>query len=653
MLAALLIHTILAAAPTSESGKCILRPTYGTPLLLGDVVEQSIAFTAAGKCEELRKSAAGNTSTLILVHSSESQHRALANISLTQRPKDISSPWPILISINSEIPAPEAGTNLSSTWNLYASESAQTGGAPPLAQLFITSSSVTAASVTDVVYTGPDEEVLNAVWSSRVNTEHIAYFASNSFSGTLYNRATLSIPSLGLVDNWTIKAPDIDILESPEKVCRNCSLPTIRQILFRPLSPSRNPLTITAETTRPHPNAGSQTEKFKIRLKIADSAQASSLPLGIADVAYLSCQKNVRWTVWDVIHHNKIAAVSNQSIKNNQCKLVVSQEEIDAAIARDHGIPYSRGTCSVRYSAHSAEQAFDRKETQKSANDDAIDAKCKTIGALKGEQVTILVNEKDDRKRLDQLKALYGRQRAVLSVTRGSSTTPTTSRPFFFEAALQGRLEIALDFGDDSPSSDAPYVVEVAVVPTSHPDGGHAELDRQPSQTYRAKLRPKGPFGITHFGRSLGSKSFRVFATVPMSFTAIRFPAAGLDLQASSDSSIAQLTTLTTGLLLSGEPWDYTRGTNMFAIPFRVQAGLLVSNWYKGVFHPSTFLGGSITLPLWKGADQLDTDLALGIGWEVDLRRGYESFGPRNHLLVTLGLNIFSLFSPESAPKSK
>lgn len=104
--------------------------------------------------------------------------------------------------------------------------------------------------------------------------------------------------------------------------------------------------------------------------------------------------------------------------------------------------------------------------------------------------------------------------------------------------------------------------------------------------------------------------------------------------QNNCDSTIAQLATLTTGLLLTLEPWDYTRATSSTSLPLRFQTGILLTNWYKGSFSPSIYIGGAITLPLFRGTSQLDTDLALGMGWEIDLRGGYPHFGQRNHLLI-------------------
>ncbi len=172
-----------------------------------------------------------------------------------------------------------------------------------------------------------------------------------------------------------------------------------------------------------------------------------------------------------------------------------------------------------------------------------------------------------------------------------------------------------------------------------------------PEYRFSITLRPKGPFGLTHAKSSRGSRSARIFLTVPLSFWAMRAPAAGLDLNTSKAPRAVQLTSLTTGLLLSFEPWDYVQGKNMYGVPFRGQIGALFSNWYKGQFQPSLYAGIAITLPVFRGVSQLDTDVALGFGWEVDLRRGYDTFGQRNHFLVTLGMNIFSLLGPQSSPR--
>lgn len=224
-------------------------------------------------------------------------------------------------------------------------------------------------------------------------------------------------------------------------------------------------------------------------------------------------------------------------------------------------------------------------------------------------------------------------------------------RTFIFSSTLDKRREIAIDFGGETPSPDRPIHVELYVQPVTAGAELPADLVQLPERRFTATLRPKGPFGITHVPNSLGSRSVRIFVTIPVDFAVVRFPAAGLDIKSTRDSTSAQLATLTTGALLTFEPWDYTRATNMYAVPMRWQAGLLMSNWYKGVFHPSTYVGYAITLPVFRGTSQLDSDLALGFGWEVDLRSGYEHFGHRNHFLITLGMNILSLFGPQSAPR--
>jgi hypothetical protein len=613
---ALLALILLAPPPAATGAECALRPTHGTPLLLGDVSKQTLHLTSTGKCDKIVAGA-------VLVNSADNRHRALVEINPIKPIKGAATTW--TLAINAAIKAPTS--QLSGTWNLFPSEQAMLSGQKASAQLYINSAPVSVATTTRVRYADP---ILDDLWSSQVNTDHTAYTKS---SDRLTNEAALTLPAMGEVSTW-------NLCLSPNA----CSpVTSIKTIEFTPESPSSAPITATADATRPHGD-----EKFTLNITLAAAAQPSSLPLNVAEVAYVLCQKDVRLTTWDAIHHNKLAAVSDPTARNNQCKLIISEEEILASIAKSHDIPYSRGTCTEKSNAqNNTEQSAFRDELVNAEED--IEDRCEKVGAKRGEVVTVI-----DTLRVEDMKALralYGRQRATLYVYTTEAARDASKKTFYFDATQVGNREIPIDFGAAEPSPSAPYTIELTSQATADNSDPSASAAPHPARTYRSKLRPKGPFGITHFGRSLGSKSLRLFATVPLSLTAVRFPAAGLDLTSSKESSIAQLSTLTTGLLITGEPWDYTRGANMFSIPFRLQAGLLFSNWVAGRFHPSTFLGGAITLPLWHGANQLDTDLALGIGWEVDLRRGYESFGPRNHLLVTLGFNIFSLFGPQSAPK--
>jgi hypothetical protein len=641
MLTSMLLTTLLLAPNAPAADPCTLRPIHGTPLLLGDVVQQTIVLTPSGKCDALAKSGGA---ALLLANSSDSQYKAITTLT---PPTGKDPGW--TITLTTPVIAPRNQTDaVTSTWNLYATESAMTGGAMPIAQVFITPSVVTLRTTTAVVY---DDPILSETANSDAKPADVAYTSEESLA--LKNIAHLDLAGVGSVKKWSTTSSNTTLVDVGGNNCAASPCVSIQTIAFRS-EPSTTPLTAEAKADR------GNGESFTITVRLAGSAQPSSIPLNIADIAYLTCQTDGRISRVDIVGHGKLAAVNDRTVTNGRCKLVIDEEDITWVIARQHKIPHKRVTCRR---AQGLIASIEQKKITGSRyllRPEPADSECTERRAARGASITVIAphsgrddgdQKHDPHVQMEALKKLYGIQRITVTVSTGKGIV--SSQAFLVHAGLSGQREFALDFGADKPSQEHPYTIEVAVQPASDNGSPPTARGQHPERVYQSRLRPKGPFGITHRRNSLGSKSVRMFFTVPLDFTAIRFPAAGLDLKSSSDTNIAQISALTTGLLLSVEPWDYTHGVNWFGVPIRAQGGLLMSNWYKGVFHPSTYLGGAFILPVFRGPSQLDVDLALGIGWEVDLRSGYGTFAERNHLLVTIGMNIFSLLSPKSAPLSK
>lgn len=637
MLASMLFTSLFVFAGDGTE-PCTLRPTHGTPLLVGDVPSQKIALKSSGNCASL------SAGSVLIANSSDNTKRASGNLSGSADTWTINVMSAIATSDDAERP-------LSSTWNIYTTENDLLGGGSAAAQLFVDSIPVRLESKTTVVY--KDYPLLTEIVALNAKPADVAYAGTrdagtNKDDDSLMNVTVVDLPFLGMESptaTWTISATgDVQLLDD--------SNPQV--IKFRTHTSSLRPLKVKATRQR------SNDEEFTLAIQLAASAEPSSVPLNIADLAYVLCQRDVRIGTYDVIRSNRLAAVANPSVTNGRCMIVISKEDIDFHIARAHGIPVRRYQCKETHGPTSFTMevmAIAGPKGLPVGSGSNEEGQCEDRGAAKGEEITLIEGDEAEKKehqgKLDTLKRLYGQQRATVFVYSDPSKREASRREFFFSAGLEGRREIPIGFGDEQPSQEQPIHIEIAVQPASDRGALPKEHERYPERTYSSTLRPKGPFGVTHRGNSLGSKSVRFFATVPVDFTAVRFPSAGLDLKSSKDPTAVQISTLTTGLLLTVEPWDYTRGVNMLAVPMRFQLGMLMSNWYKAEFQPSTYLGGAITLPLFRGTTQLDTDLALGVGWEVDLRSGYDSFAERNHLLVTLGVNIFSLFGPQSSPRKK
>lgn len=163
-----------------------------------------------------------------------------------------------------------------------------------------------------------------------------------------------------------------------------------------------------------------------------------------------------------------------------------------------------------------------------------------------------------------------------------------------------------------------------------------------PEYQFDARLRPSGLFGLPYKrGGFWDGRSARIFVTLPIEGVSLRFPTSLRDLHSTSDSTSVQVVTLRAGALLTIEPWDYNRGENFFAIPLRFQAGGHLIDLGSGSFTPSLLIGFSAALPLVQTSVKFaQTTVGLGAFYELDGRDG------SSHALLTVGLNLLSLFSP-------
>ncbi len=617
LLSALLDLSVLAAGQAKQPEPCVLRATHGTPLLLGDVVEQKLSLTETGTCTSLP------TGALLLVNSADNTRQAAVKLgAATGTTRDL--------AVVAPVPAPRDGdASIAGIWHIFADAKAMSGGEKPLAQVMLTPLAVAVTTTTTTVY--DEHPALTEAVAIHAKPPGVAYVLPANLKKGITNVASLALPTLPAVTTWKASTTDATLIVGGTDCKVDCTIESPRSLRFRADRPSPLPLLVHLEAARPN------NETFTLSARLAESAAHSSIPLNIADTAYLLCQKHVKKGTDDEIRVNNLAAITNSAVTNNLCKLVIAREEIDRAIALQNNILYKTYACKKKNKGADAKLVTDGE------------AHCQLLGGAAGEKVTIF--EPADRVKIDAMKPLYGRQRVTYFVYADKDKRDASKRTFTFSSELDRRREVAIDFGDETPSPDRPIHVELYVQPETAGAELPEDLVQLPERCFSATLRPKGPFGITHVPNTLGSRSVRIFVTIPVDFAVVRFPAAGLDIKSTRDSTHAQLATLTTGALLTFEPWDYTRATNMYAVPMRFQTGLLMSNWYKGVFHPSVYLGYAITLPVFRGTSQLDSDLALGFGWEIDLRGGYERFEHRSHFLITLGMNILSLFGPQSAPR--
>jgi hypothetical protein len=247
----------------------------------------------------------------------------------------------------------------------------------------------------------------------------------------------------------------------------------------------------------------------------------------------------------------------------------------------------------------------------------------------------------------------------VLKVSRGASQDAlavySLPAPDTEEA---GRARLVLPKPTDTGVSEGVYFVEAQVRAQPRADVtyraafkdklANADLTAENRDLrMAAQLRPRGVFGWSW--RPLG-ESFRSFVTLPVQVTGARFPASPRDLRTSRDPLAYQILTPKVGLLAVVEPWDYDAGENPTALNVGLATGFQFFQIAEGTVSTSYLFGLQATLPLIHAnnvpsstfSSQIGTALTLGLFWEVDLRDGISR---GNHLMLSLGLNVLSLFS--------
>lgn len=319
ILGALLDLSTFAVARAQSTEPCILRATHGTPLLLGDVPQQTISLTATGGCASLPVGA------LLLVNSTDNTRRAAAQLGAaagTIRDLTVVAP----------VPAPRDGdASVAGVWSLFADAQAMSGE-KPLAQVMLTPLAVAVTTTTTTTYLRP---ALTEAVAIHAKPPGVAYVLPTTVNNGLMNVASLALPALPGVTTWKASTTDATLIVDGKDCKADCVIASPASLAFKVDRPSPLPLLVRLEATRPH------NEKFTLSARLAESAAYSSIPLNIADTAYLLCQKHVNRGTQDEIRVNNLAAITNSAVTNNLCKLVISEEDIDRAIALQNNIPSS------------------------------------------------------------------------------------------------------------------------------------------------------------------------------------------------------------------------------------------------------------------------------------------------------------------------
>jgi hypothetical protein len=360
------------------------------------------------------------------------------------------------------------------------------------------------------------------------------------------------------------------------------------------------PFVVAVELVDYDPKERKDQVLFRQYVKLANGARYESVPLPLADALYVECGHH-RERRSRGIFPTKIKPRSDLSadvIRNGYTRAVEDSDVLS-------------GNCRLHYSP--------------SLLIDALQLDKGEIG-------------------LDLLK-YYGTQELNVTVRRGEAQQ---TFPFRVDPTLEKEIELTVP--RDAKNTTGIYAISVSLKGPALPavtwrtpqaPGDGTVSDGLGDLTFHANLRPRGPFGWK-------VAPIRAFLTLPISFTGVRFPARPSELSKSSNSANAQISKIEAGALLAIEPWSYDTGRNPWPVPTRFVSGLNLYNVSEGKFVPSWVTGVSLTLPLidlQKGIteDQLSTDVALGFFWEADVTE-HDWLTRGNHLLVTLGVNVLSLF---------
>lgn len=191
-------------------------------------------------------------------------------------------------------------------------------------------------------------------------------------------------------------------------------------------------------------------------------------------------------------------------------------------------------------------------------------------------------------------------------------------------------------------TTEATYLV--TVVPSAESDLFHRrDLTKRADKddnTFEARIRTRGLYG---FGSDI-----RVFFTIPVSLVGVRFPASPSELSSSSSSRLAQISTLSAGLLIGMEPWDYRFARSKLPLPVRPQAGFHVVDVLERNRGIAALAGVTTTVPALDIADTVS--LNVGVFYENDLREDHPLL-TGHRLLFTSSINFLASPSKGEAKK--
>lgn len=350
---------------------------------------------------------------------------------------------------------------------------------------------------------------------------------------------------------------------------------------------------------------------LQVDVTLANEARRESVPLPISDLLEINCEENKASSSRkpkskvDIAYDGETQAIENEAMRAGQCRLQI----------RPACLPPNDGKVCPEGKVRNGAECIDKGDPRSCPQ----------------------------AERLNQVAALFGPQTLLVTVKREGVDEAVKVWPLRFDDGGQNTF-VVLPVPSGDNDAKGLYTVNVRIAAEPNGDALYrgasknkllADLTNREHSDLRftARLRPRGPTGWKCL-------PIRTYLTGSVAVTGFRTPAAVNELRHSGQSSAVQYVTPRAGLLFSVEPFNDDRGENPLALDPTFQIGMNLVQFNEPDFAPTFVTGIAATVPVLEGApSQIGSKVAAGLYFEYEPR--YRS----PHLLLTLGLNIGSLFS--------
>lgn len=469
-------------------------------------------------------------------------------------------------------------------------------------------------------------------------------------SARISNRAFLALPpslaSLPGEWSWAVHGVEpIELLDGDGPAASNA----LENLSPKALAHGISYVVGGEQTTRLHATLTLRRDKvvwLEAQVALAESARSGlGQPLPISEMLYVACRAGSEVQPSDVAFNGATRAIRDGSLSEGRCSLYVDPCNLRPLL-------HDKAPPPPRDEAAAARKAAELKAAAEKRTGEVVEKY-----SLFGAQSLVVSVERAGVSGRWEGRWIIEPSKWLCEARKEPGKEDGYQWPSFLLKYLPVEdLPLSIPAGDPG-DGDAVYTIQVrgaAWTPsvqysagtTPPPENAGTPL-LAPDYQFTARLRPPGPFGFGYYRGPHGQRahSVRMFVTIPVEGVAFRFPPSMRDLRSTSDNTAVEVLSLRAGVLLTVEPWDYNRGKNPLWVPLRLQGGMHLVDLGRGAFAPSTLLGISAALPLLGGAPKFaQTSVGIGLFWENDLR------DRSNHFLLTIGLNLLSLFSPAAGP---